>query len=45
MDRGHFGHGGVILDSWILSPDNRFIDWGQFGMFLCIHLPTNQFLN
>ena len=31
MDRGNFGHGGVILDNWILSPDNnRFIDWGQF---------------
>ena len=28
MDMGHFGHGGVILDNWISSPDNnRFIDW------------------
>ena len=35
MDRGNFGHGGVILDNCILSPDNnRFIDLGHFEMFL-----------
>ena len=41
MDRGHFGHGRVILDNWILSKDNnRHIDWGHFEMLTCSYAFT-----
>ena len=43
MDRGHFGHGGVILDIWILSPDNdRFIDMGHFEMQIYSYAFTSK---
>ena len=46
MDRGHFGHGGVILNNWILSlntyHNNRFINWGHFEMLTCSYAFTFQ---